>query len=108
MTPLRLLYLALAIWGTIHPMYYFIGYMQQTGTGLTGLIDAWYVNASTTGLTWDLTIAAIALTVFVIADSVRMRHWIGLIAVPGTFCIGVSCGLPLYLFLRTRPGVSGA
>ncbi|MEM9395219.1 MAG: DUF2834 domain-containing protein [Pseudomonadota bacterium] len=101
-SPLRFVYLLLAIWGAIHPMYWFISYMQETGTGLSGLIDAWYVNASTTGLTWDLTIAAITLTVFVIVESVREKNWIGLIAVPATYCIGVSCGLPLYLFLRSR------
>ncbi|HSG36474.1 MAG TPA: DUF2834 domain-containing protein, partial [Paracoccaceae bacterium] len=29
--------------------------------------------------------------------------WIALLAIPATFLIGVSCGLPLFLFLRTRP-----
>lgn len=108
MSKLRLLYLALAIWGAIHPMYWFLSYMAQTGTGLSGLIDAWYVNASTTGLTWDLTIAALALTLWVVAESLARRDWLGLVAVPATFCIGVSCGLPLYLFLRTRPAVARA
>lgn len=103
MSLLRMIYLALAVWGAIHPMYWFIGYMRETGTGLSGLIDAWYVNASTTGLVWDLTIAAIALTIWVIAEVAVRRNWIGLLAIPATFCIGVSCGLPLYLFLRTRP-----
>ena len=103
MTLLRAIYLALAVWGAIHPMYYFLSYMQETGTGLSGLIDAWYVNASTTGLTWDLTIAAIALTVWIIAETWVRRNWLALIAIPATFCIGVSCGLPLYLFLRAKP-----
>ncbi len=102
MSPLRMIYLALAIWGAIHPMYYFLSYMNATGTGLTGLIDAWYVNASTTGLTWDLTIAAIALTVWIVAETWVRKNWLALIAIPATFGIGVSCGLPLYLFLRTR------
>lgn len=102
MTPLRLLWLALALWGAIHPMYWFVTYMMETGTGLSGLIDAWYVNASTTGLTWDLTIAAIALTAWVIAETLRSRDWLRLLAIPATFCIGVSCGLPLYLYLRDR------
>lgn len=102
MSPLRLTYLALAVWGAIHPMYYFLAYMRETGTGLSGLIDAWYVNASTTGLTWDLTIAAIALTIWIIAETWVRKNWSALIAIPATLCIGVSCGLPLYLFLRTR------
>ena len=83
-------------------MYYFIGYMRAEGTGLSGLIEAWYVNASTTGLVWDLTIAAIALTVWILAEVWARKDWLGLIAIPATFCIGVSCGLPLYIFLRTR------
>ena len=103
MSPLRILYLALAVWGAIHPMYWFVTYMRETGTGLSGLIDAWYVNASTTGLTWDLTIAAIALSVWIIAETARSRAWVNLVAIPATFCIGVSCGLPLYLWLRSRP-----
>ena len=104
MTLLRAIYLALALWGAVHPMYWFVSYMRETGSGLSGLIDAWYVNASTTGLTWDLTIAAIALAVWVIAESASRKAWLHLIAIPATFCIGVSCGLPLYLFLRSRPG----
>lgn len=102
-SPLRMIYLGLAVWGAVHPMLWFLRYMRETGTGLSGLVDAWYVNASTTGLTWDLTIAAIALTVWILAEVYARRNWVALLAIPATFCIGVSCGLPLYLFLRTKP-----
>ncbi|MGI3209933.1 DUF2834 domain-containing protein [Roseovarius tibetensis] len=97
---MRWVFAALALWGAVHPMYYFMSYMAANDWSLGALIDAWYVNDSTTGLTWDLTIAAIALTVWVLVEVVQRRHWMGLIAVPATFCIGVSCGLPLYIFLR--------
>jgi len=103
MKPLRAIYLALAVWGAIHPMVWFVAHMRETGTGLRGLIDAWYVNAATTGLTWDLTIAATALTVWIVAETRARRNWEALLAIPATFMIGVGCGLPLYLFLRTRP-----
>lgn len=101
---MRRVYLALAAWGAVHPMYWFVRHMSETGTGLGGLIDAWYVNASTTGLTWDLTIAAIALTVWVVTETWTRKAWVNLIAVPATFLVGVSFGLPLYLFLRSRAG----
>ncbi|MEQ8902951.1 MAG: DUF2834 domain-containing protein [Roseovarius sp.] len=97
---MRWVFAALALWGAVHPMYWFMSYMAANDWSLAALIDAWYVNDSTTGLTWDLTIAAVALTVWVLVEVVRHRHWAGLIAIPATFCIGVSCGLPLYLFLR--------
>ena len=103
MSPLRMVYLALAIWGAVHPMYWFISWFRENGWSLAGMIEAWNVNAATTGLVWDLTIAAVALTVFILAEVFTRRNWIGLLAIPATYCIGVSCGLPLYLFLRTRP-----
>jgi hypothetical protein len=55
-SPLRMIYLALAIWGAIHPMYYFTQWFAQNGFDLMGMVDAWHVNAATSGLVWDLTI----------------------------------------------------
>lgn len=102
MSPLRIVYLALAIWGTIHPMSYFIAWFQENGWSIMAMVDAWHVNDATSGLVWDLTVAAVALTLWIIAESVQRKAWLNLIAIPATFCIGVSCGLPLYLFLRSR------
>ena len=103
MSWLRLTYLALAIWGAIHPMVWFVAHMRDSGTGLAGLIDAWFVNAATTGLIWDLSIAAVTLIFWIIVETVTRRNWEALIAIPATVLIGLSCGLPLYLFLRARP-----
>jgi hypothetical protein len=99
----RIVFLALAVWGAIHPMTWFVAWFRANGWSLGGMIDAWYVNEATTGLTWDLTIAAITLSVWVLAESVPRRDWLGLAAIPATFGIGLSCGLPLYLWLRARP-----
>ncbi|MFT4783447.1 MAG: hypothetical protein ACI9IV_001185 [Paracoccaceae bacterium] len=103
MSPVRMIYLALAIWGAIHPMYFFVSWFNANGWNLGGLIDSWYVNAGTEGLVWDLTIAAISLTIWILVEVFSTKNWRGLVAVPAIFCIGVSCGLPLYLFLRSRP-----
>ena len=98
-----MLYLALAIWGSIHPMYWFITWFVQNEWSLPAMVDAWHANPATSGLVWDLTIAAVALSVFVLVETWQRRRFIGLWAIPATFCIGVSCGVPLYLFLRSRP-----
>ncbi|GGH35331.1 Protein of unknown function [Cribrihabitans marinus] len=103
MSPLRLTFLALAIWGAIHPMWYFLTWFGENGFDLLGMVDAWHANAASSGLVWDLTIAAIALTVWVLAEAVRTGRWSYLLAIPATFGIGVSCGLPLMLFLRAKP-----
>ena len=105
MSPLRMIYLALAIWGAIHPMYYFVTWFAANGVSLSGMVAEWPVNAASSGLVWDLTIAAVTLTVWILAEVAVRRNWLALIAIPATFGIGVSCGLPLYLFLRSRqPG----
>ena len=103
MSVLRLIYLGLAIWGAVHPMMWFVRWFQAEGWDIMAMVDAWHANMATTGLVWDLTIAAVTLTVFVISEVAVRRNWIALLAIPATFCIGVSCGLPLYLFLRSRP-----
>ncbi len=103
MSPLRTVYLALALWGALHPMSWFLTWFQQNGWGLNRLIGAWHANAASSGLVWDLTISAIALTIWILAETRVRRNWSALSAIPATFLVGVSFGLPLYLFLRTRP-----
>nr|WP_187430297.1 DUF2834 domain-containing protein [Roseobacter litoralis] len=99
---MRLVWLVLAIWGAIHPMSYFLQWFNANGYDLMAMVDAWHVNAATSGLVWDLTIAAVALTLWVIVDALNQKKWQYLIAIPATFMIGVSCGLPLFLYLRSK------
>lgn len=106
MSFLRIVFLALAVIGAVWPMSYFVAWFQANGWSLGAMITAWHVNYATSGLVYDLTIAAVTLTVWVIAEAAARRDWLSLVAVPATFLIGVSCGLPLYLFLRSRPGVA--
>ncbi|MGG7645145.1 DUF2834 domain-containing protein [Rhodovulum sp. YNF3179] len=103
MSVLRMIYLALAVVGAVVPMYFFMSWFFENGFDLGAMMRAWNVNDAARGLVWDLTIAAVALTVWIIAESWVRRDWLSLVAIPATFCIGVSCGLPLFLFLRARP-----
>jgi hypothetical protein len=99
---MRFVYLFLAIWGAIHPMSYFVQWFQAEGFSIMRMVVAWHANAASSGLVWDLTIAAIALTIWILAEVRKTKNKQALIAIPATFFIGVSCGLPLYLFLRDR------
>ena len=101
---MRLVYLALALWGAVHPMRWFIAWFRDNGLDPGGMVAAWHANAATSGLVWDLTIAAAALTVWIVTETAARRNWAGLTAIPATFLIGVGCGLPLYLFLRRGGG----
>ena len=103
MSLLRMIYLFLAVIGAIIPMSYFISWFNENGYSLSAMMKAWHVNTATSGLVYDLTIAAVALTIWIIAEVIARRdYWVAPVCIAATFCIGVSCGLPLYLFLRTR------
>ncbi len=110
MTPLRLVYLALFVIGTYLPWSYFYAWFQENGWSLSAMIDAWYVNDATSGLVYDLTIAAIALTVWALVEAFGRRDYWFLLVLPATYAIGVSAGLPLALFLlaRRNPGWRGS
>ena len=99
---MRIVYLALALWGAVHPMWYFIRWLRAESWDLMLMVDAWNANAASTGLVWDLTIAATALSLWIIHEVYRGRQYWHSIAILATFGIGVSCGLPLYLFLRSQ------
>ena len=103
MSALRVAYLALALVGAVVPMWHLSAWWAEQGAGLSALVDGWNANAATTALAWDLGLAALALTLWICAEVYVRRNWIALLAIPATFGIGLSCGLPLYLFLRTAP-----
>ncbi len=102
MSLLRLTYLGLAILGAVLPMTYFVGWLRANGWSFGGMVAAWNANDAASGLVWGLTIAAVALTVWIVAEAASRRDWILLVAALATFGIGVACGLPLHLFLRSR------
>lgn len=103
-SPLRWFYLVLTVLGVYLPMRYFIAWFQENGFDLAGMVDAWHANAASSGLVWDLTVTAVVLIVWMVAEVYQRKdYWVLLLCIPATFCIGVSCGFPLYLFLRSRP-----
>lgn len=95
-------YLLLAAVGAIVPLYHFMIWFEANGVSLPGLIEAWSMNAAAEGLLYDLVIAAVALIAAVIVDVARRGLSGVLLVIPATLFIGVSCGLPLYLFYRHR------
>lgn len=103
MSAMRWIFLGLAIWGAIMPMRYFGPWIAENGFDLPALVALWKANPAVTGIYWDLVISAIVLTVWVVFEAFARRNWLGLLAIPATWMVGVSFGLPLFLFLRSKP-----
>lgn len=52
--------------------------------------------------TGDMILAGIVLSIWVLAETMVRRNWSALLVLPATAILGMGCGLPLYLFLRSR------
>ncbi len=100
MSKLRMFYLVMSIIGAVVPMIFVLGWAQ--GNALTGLLSAWAASGASAGLMWDLILSASVFAVFALSECIARRDYFPLVALPATVMIGLSCGLPLYLFLRTR------
>ena len=92
---LRSIYLGLAIIGALQPLRWY----SDNGFDVVGM-----VTAASSGLMWNLLVGAVALLVWILAETyVRKDYGVALICIAATLMFGVSCGLPLYLYLRARP-----
>ncbi len=94
------LYLALAILGFILPYSQFIPWLMEHRLNVP-LLFAEILESRLSGFAWlDVIISALALLVFIGKDGRKERipHlWLPIL---GTFLIGVSFGLPMFLCLR--------
>ncbi len=96
------LYLVLAIVGGIAPYIFFLDFMAQSGPGLVTFLGALFANGASGGFTVDLVISSAVFWAFLWQDSGRsgVAHpWIYVLV---NLLIGLSCALPLYLYMRAR------
>jgi len=103
MTLLRWSYLVLAIVGTIVPLSILPGWIAANDLEPTGLLAAATATPAATALLWELLLANLSLSLWALSETWVRKNWSALWAIPATLLIGISCGLPLFLFLRTRP-----
>ena len=101
MSKLRVFYLGMTVFGAAIPLIDYFYFQKEIGP-VFGLIDAWAYKSPAIGLWWETLFGASVLSVFAISECIARRHYFPLVALPVTFMIGLSCGLPLYLFLRTK------
>ena len=104
------LYLVLAIVGAIAPYVFFLDFMAQSGPGLATFLGALLANGASGGFTVDLLISSSVFWAFIWQDSGRSGVSYPWIYVLVNLLIGLSCALPLYLYMRERraPALSSA
>jgi|SRR5579862_2703318 hypothetical protein len=103
----KTLYLALCLLGLVIPYAEFIPWAIQHGLNLPLFVRELFATRIGAFFGMDVLISAVVLIAFMRIESRRIgiRHrWLVIVAV---FTVGVSLGLPLFLYLREQRLESG-
>src|SRR6266581_2026985 len=96
----KTVYLALCILGLVLPYAEFVPWVLQHGLNLRLFVQELFANRIGAFFGMDVIVSAIALLVFTRFESNRLgigKRWLVVLAV---LTVGVSLGLPLFLYLR--------
>jgi O-antigen ligase len=99
MTPKRL-YLALCLVGTVLPYSQFVPFLHEHGLDARAFLEQLFATRISGFFAMDVLVSAVALWAFVRIEGRRagLRHiWMPLAAI---LAVGVSLGLPLFLYMR--------
>ncbi|MGH9509689.1 MAG: DUF2834 domain-containing protein [Terriglobales bacterium] len=94
------IYLSLCFGGAILPYWQFLPWLSEHGLNFRLLLGQLFANRISAFFGIDVIVSAVVLLVFIGVERSRlgiMRWWLPSLA---TLTVGVSLGLPLFLFQR--------
>ncbi len=97
---LRYVYLALCVLGLVLPYWQFVPWFLEYRLDLSLFVDQLFANRIAGFFGIDVIISSLVLWVFVFAEGGRLGMrglWVPVI---GSLLVGVSLGLPLFLYMR--------
>jgi hypothetical protein len=96
----RHFYLILCLVGLLVPNSLFFPWLLEHGVNPQRFVQDMFANGVSAFFGMDVVLSAVALGAFVLVESARIRlnrSWLPIVA---TFLVGVSLGLPLFLYRR--------
>lgn len=96
------LYLVLAVAGTALPYAFLVPFLRDYGLDAPELAAQLFANDVSAFFGMDVAVSALVLFLFVALEGGRLRLRRLWLPVVGTMTVGVSLGLPLFLYLRER------
>lgn len=104
------LYLGLCLLGTILPWTAFIQFLRAHGPDATAFVEQLFGTPVGAFFGWDVIVSSVVLWAFVFFEGRRLgMRWLWA-PIAANLVVGVSLGLPLFLFMRemqreeSRPG----
>lgn len=99
---IKISYFLLFIIGSVIPYYFFLPFLLKHGLDIKLIISELTANNISIFFGIDVIISAIVLIIYIIYDQSKIKVQYFALAILATLTIGVSSGLPLYLFLKER------
>jgi hypothetical protein len=96
----RHIYLALCLLGLLVPNSLFYPWLAEHGPNPQRFVQDMFANGVSAFFGMDVVLSAVALGAFVLVESARLRLNRGWISILATLLVGVSLGLPLFLYQR--------
>lgn len=99
---LQITYLTLCILGTILPYSQFVPFLVEHGLNLQLFVEQLFANRVSSFFGMDLIISSLVFWVFVFWEGSRLEMKNLWVYVVSNLLVGVSLGLPLFLWMRQR------
>jgi Terpene cyclase DEP1 len=97
---MRVVYLVLAIIGTVLPLSKLLPWLAQNGPDPRLMFQELFSFRIGAFFGFDVLISAVVLIIFIAREGAKQRMKLAWLPIAATCLIGVSCGLPLFLYLR--------
>jgi len=96
----KIIYLVLCFVGTVLPYWQLIRWLLEHGVDGKLFMQELLANRISIFFSLDVVVSAIVLIIFIRVESARLRLRQGWLPVIATLLVGVSLGLPLFLYMR--------
>ena len=96
----KTIYLVLCVIGAVLPYWQFVPWLFERGFNPSLFLRELFANRISTFFALDVLVSAIVLIIFMRVESERSRirrRWLPVLT---TLLVGVSLGLPLFLYMR--------
>jgi Protein of unknown function DUF2834 len=99
---MRGVYLSLALIGAVLPYSQFLPWLAEHGPNVPLLFTELFSTRAGAFFGLDVLVSAVVLIGFIRREGARRKMSTLWLPIAATCLIGVSCGLPLFLYLRER------
>lgn len=96
------IYLSLCVIGAVIPWLFLIPFLGESQPGVSLFFAYTFANNVSTSVAADLLISALIFFVFVFAEGKRINMNKLWAYIPATLLVGLSFGLPLFLYFRAK------